>query len=1593
MSDQEIFRIEGDSSDAIQALEQLGNSLRELPEIITKINTAITKMGTNVERSLKKMEKTTERVGAKFDHLEGKLKETGVATTGLNRKTDALGKKYARQGTILTGVGKSVTSVSTRSGTLTNKLNLVGNAMTNLNKKGTVATKGLETGIKKVETNVGKLKTKSTAMSLSFTQGLGKVNNALKKTAAGTQRLLMGVSKGMMGMQKIFMMVGDFGRLLSQAMTNFGRSMMFFVSLPLIGALVKAGKIVIDFEDAMVRTGKTTDLWGEQLRELAMGLREMSLATSTSHVELATMAEQVGQLGIRGKENILALVDLFQMMAITTDLSSDVVAKSMGKIGNAFGYDLSTDQGVRNITALATTINRLENETAASAAEIVTSMLKWAQAAYQLRITSAEAAGLSASMIALGMSEEEAGTALKNASFYMVKNIDKLQEALRLQDKYNTVAKARNEIEKDAVGVFLDLAEASEESESRTEAMIVMMEIGRLRGGRALMAIANNVDLVRANLERANTEWQHGNSLMEEYERALSSTKNQLKILSNNLNDVALTLGDTFLPYINKIVQVLIPAFQELNKWFQSLSDKTKLMAMGITLLVIAMGPLMFFFGQIFHALTLVYWAFGGIFKLIPMMISGIASLVGVLATLGGWALLIPAAIIGAFVVLLKHFQNIGVDVAGFFTKLADKAIAWGENLARNWGDGFLAGAIKYIMQAVSTVANWIASFFQSHSPPKKGPLRGILDWGTSLMETYLEGFALADFGILKTIAGYIEKILTLGIDDDGLMVKALGKLANAKVLFSKLVDTFNKTGQIADKLLNKIISGTGDYAKHLKNLIVLSLRYKRVQEELARIENQREKVQARFSEQILRISRGGGDVRYKVSAIRAAKRERDDDLRALAEREERLEKEEELLKNQLDLQKAMVDALLDQEDIFTRIADLLEKMAESGGGAGAGGGGGFALPEPEDVDDVRDALDELARTFSTIKDRISEAKIMFGGFMDALRGEPMKGIEEVTGITELDPTAPSEGGDPVGWAEDMEGAGGIYSVYTLLYNIGEKVRDIIGWFTEAGTKIGELWTEVKNWFFGVDTQLDDFSESAEGAKEGLQGIADVEGMTPAGIAIATLGGAIEILTAAVVGFIEGWDGGAAFSSLAESLGLVDGALDGFTDEGVDAGFLGFIKELGEIAMAVILATAQSLSALGFAMTAIRDFTWTKPGGLDKAEEALGKAQEYWKWVFGGPKPVEAGEADGKAYADGVSKAIEDYTTPGAMEFFQQPFPEEPTPSGGGAGLGKGGADITIPDFVTGMGLEAGNQYSDEFVSGLGDLGKAVEGLIYRPTELSDLGIEAGRSWNEDFTTAILSGDYTFDEIMAGMFSGLPDLVETDDFVTVGLDMAEGLATGLDGGTTPVVNAISGLIKYLIDKARDELEANSPSGVFKAIGMDTVLGFEEGFLEQWETSTATVVSALNSWFASIKGIGRSGMFILGKEMGAGFVDGLRSMLIAIAGRAPAPIGEYLMQIANALQIGSPSKVAEEMGMYFGQGFVGGVEGVMNGADFAMSATNSMNSGGIVSPTYVVQIDQPIISDEADMDLLVEKIKSALAHDVYRGGKYAGHATF
>jgi len=896
----------------------------------------------------------------------------------------------------------------------------------------------------------------------TVTRSTDGVRTSVTTTGTQTTRFASALSSLAVGAKagvNAFMNMSNSLRLTAQGMMSVGKGLTMFITPLIFLSLKSAAKVAIDFDAALVRVSKTTQLTGKSLDQLAMGLRAIGITTATSQTDLAKMAEQIGQLGVRDVPSILSLVDTFNMLTMATEIGADKVAIAMGKIANAFGMDLNTEEGAKEILQLSTVINRLENELAAAAPEILSGLENFAQVGSLIDFPPETGAAFIASLISIGFSAEESGTALRNMTIKVVQHADKIAQLMANTEGYTDAAAVMNAINEDAAQVLIDLTAAAAAGDEKAQVLFATIEAGGIRGGKAWAGLAGSIDVLNKALGVTADEIKNGLSLWNEYQAALLSTENQLKVLRNNFNEISLTMGDALLPVLNELIQTIIPAIRWIADEFKKLSPEIKKNILVVALLVGVAGPIILFLSQIVFGMSMVMisvaklgsllLSLGPIFAGLKAGLLTIAGAMG--ATVSGMGLLVTALIVGAAAIILR-VTGLGAKIADVFISLGESAAAWGHNLIATYGAGMLSGAVNVLARVLTAIGNFIGRFLAGSSPPDVGPLSHIDLWGKNVFDAFLGGFMNADFSVLAAVGGMIEKIFST-LAKTGLMgEKDQFKFAmQARQDLAKLINIFNETGEVSQSVLDDITANLGEASDELQELIRLWLDYTRIQKELAEIEKRRSGVLDTYRQEIQLIAQSTMTAEEKADAIRDAMRGRDEELRILSQEERELEKQKTLAEEQLELQKSMISAMQHQDDLQLKLIDTLKEMTGALGDLSD-----FAFPEFE-TGGMDDSLSQTYEAIVTLEERIAMMAGVWDSFLAGFRGEDPIDIDawllDVLGQEDYD------------WAKKL----GLEDVAPQLIPIIERMEAAY----ETGERIGGTWESLTGTFETVKGIID----------------------------------------------------------------------------------------------------------------------------------------------------------------------------------------------------------------------------------------------------------------------------------------------------------------------------------------------------------------------------------------------------------------------------------------------------------------------------------------------------------------------------------------
>lgn len=340
-------------------------------------------------------------------------------------------------------------------------------------------------------------------------------------------------------------------------------------SVASVAAIAAPIKSAIDFESSMADVKKVVDFkTPDELKEFSNQILNMSRDIPLSVNEIASITASGGQLGI-AKENLMDFTQTAAKMGVAFDMSAKEAGDNMATLMNIF--NMSVD-GVRG---LGDTINHLSNNSASTANKIVNAVGRIAGNAKDMGLSADATAGLASSFIALGKQPEVAATAI-NSMLTVLNNADKaggdLEKAFKSIGLSGKELKAQ--ILKNPQKALTDFLHTLSKVPKEKKTGVLTTIFGKNFGDdiSLLTGAIENFDKAMA----LSGDNKRIGSMEAEFQSRSDTTENKIQLMKNALNELSVSFGRVFLPYIKRGVEKITEFIQKITEFVRSNEDLVK---------------------------------------------------------------------------------------------------------------------------------------------------------------------------------------------------------------------------------------------------------------------------------------------------------------------------------------------------------------------------------------------------------------------------------------------------------------------------------------------------------------------------------------------------------------------------------------------------------------------------------------------------------------------------------------------------------------------------------------------------------------------------------------------------------------------------------------------------------------------------------------------------------------------------------------------------------------------------------------------------------------------------------------------------------
>ncbi|WP_313410869.1 phage tail tape measure protein [Sphingobacterium multivorum] len=331
--------------------------------------------------------------------------------------------------------------------------------------------------------------------------------------------------------------------------TSAFKNLVAFVSTPIGAAVATIGGLfalfqankdtVIQFDDGLKSVSKTTGLSGKALQQYSDDIIQLSRALKTvESKQLLEYSQVAGQLGVKGRDNLLAFSDALAKLETASDIRGEEGATKIARLLTL------TDGGVQNVKEFGDEIVNLGNNFAATESEILTNAEAIGQNVGLYKIGRKDVLAYATATKAVGLEAEVVGSTFSRT----LGQFEKMTRSGKgVNDLLKIIGGTQSDLQKrfktDASGVFMDyirgLNKINQAGGSVNEAL-ERTGIIAVRDQRVIASLASTGYDTLTNA--MNTAKNASGAMQAEFETGASKLVNQIKRINIAWDNLVLSI-------------------------------------------------------------------------------------------------------------------------------------------------------------------------------------------------------------------------------------------------------------------------------------------------------------------------------------------------------------------------------------------------------------------------------------------------------------------------------------------------------------------------------------------------------------------------------------------------------------------------------------------------------------------------------------------------------------------------------------------------------------------------------------------------------------------------------------------------------------------------------------------------------------------------------------------------------------------------------------------------------------------------------------------------------------------------------------------
>ncbi len=365
----------------------------------------------------------------------------------------------------------------------------------------------------------------------------------------------------------------------------------------MLGVFGMAASKAMAFESAMADVAKVVNFESQaEFQGMSDTIRDMAGRIPMAADGIAAIIAAAGQSGV-AKEDLAEFAEQAAKMGVAFDLTGDQAGKMMADW--RAGMSLTLPQ----VYSLADAVNYLSNNMNATAPALGEVIQRVGAAAMACGLAETQVAALGAAFLSAGASPEVAATALKKFTTTLVKGtaMSKDQAAAFKSLGFSATQMAKD-MQTDAQGTITKVLQALADKPKELQMSLLTEMFGEEAIG-AIAPLLQNMDNLSQAFELVGNKANYAGSMQAEFDTRSKTVANTLQLLSNKLTNLAISVGNAFLPSIGWAAEklgVLVDAVRSvadttLGQWLLQVAG-----ALGTALVAVtALSAAIWFFSSV----------------------------------------------------------------------------------------------------------------------------------------------------------------------------------------------------------------------------------------------------------------------------------------------------------------------------------------------------------------------------------------------------------------------------------------------------------------------------------------------------------------------------------------------------------------------------------------------------------------------------------------------------------------------------------------------------------------------------------------------------------------------------------------------------------------------------------------------------------------------------------------------------------------------------------------------------------------------------------------------------------------------------------